>query len=159
MILGFISLLLTFGQSYISGVCISEEHADIMLPCPLRQTTLLGDSHAPAGEHHGPTAEHNPTSEGDHPSTDGHDNPATGHEEPTDEHEHPTDDHAQPIEEHHEPEEEHHEPEEEHHGEETHKRRLLWDHPSKSMGLQRRVLAGGEGDPRMEGMGKGDLVY
>ncbi|XP_028797065.1 MLO-like protein 8 [Neltuma alba] len=34
MILGFISLLLTFGQTYILRICIPEKAADTMLPCP-----------------------------------------------------------------------------------------------------------------------------
>ncbi|GMJ14864.1 MILDEW RESISTANCE LOCUS O 5 [Hibiscus trionum] len=34
MVLGFISLLLTFGQNYISRMCIPEEVADSMLFCP-----------------------------------------------------------------------------------------------------------------------------
>ncbi|KAI4327863.1 hypothetical protein L6164_020275 [Bauhinia variegata] len=33
MILGFISLLLTFGQNYILRICISQKLADNMLPC------------------------------------------------------------------------------------------------------------------------------
>lgn len=33
MILGFISLLLTFGQSYVSRICIPQKVADTMLPC------------------------------------------------------------------------------------------------------------------------------
>ncbi|GLT39363.1 hypothetical protein SLA2020_135600 [Shorea laevis] len=33
MILGFISLLLTFGQTYIARICISSKAADTMLPC------------------------------------------------------------------------------------------------------------------------------
>lgn len=33
MVLGFISLLLTFGQSYIARICISEHIANTMLPC------------------------------------------------------------------------------------------------------------------------------
>ncbi|KAG4950025.1 hypothetical protein JHK82_043226 [Glycine max] len=36
MILGFISLLLTFDQSYIVRICIPEKLADNMLPCPYR---------------------------------------------------------------------------------------------------------------------------
>ncbi|XP_068468717.1 MLO-like protein 8 isoform X2 [Phaseolus vulgaris] len=36
MILGFISLLLTFGQSYIVKICIPEKMADKMLPCPYK---------------------------------------------------------------------------------------------------------------------------
>ncbi|XP_010530986.1 PREDICTED: MLO-like protein 8 [Tarenaya hassleriana] len=34
MVLGFISLLLTFGQSYILKICIPEKAARTMLPCP-----------------------------------------------------------------------------------------------------------------------------
>ncbi|KAK6922490.1 Mlo-related protein [Dillenia turbinata] len=34
MILGFISLLLTFGQNYIVKICIPTKAADSMLPCP-----------------------------------------------------------------------------------------------------------------------------
>ncbi|KAJ9186307.1 hypothetical protein P3X46_001897 [Hevea brasiliensis] len=34
MVLGFISLLLTFSQSYISQICIKEKYANTMLPCP-----------------------------------------------------------------------------------------------------------------------------
>ncbi|CAK8540136.1 unnamed protein product [Lathyrus sativus] len=34
MILGFISLLLTIGQNYIVKICISEQVANKMLPCP-----------------------------------------------------------------------------------------------------------------------------
>uniref|UniRef100_A0A1J3EYW3 MLO-like protein n=1 Tax=Noccaea caerulescens TaxID=107243 RepID=A0A1J3EYW3_NOCCA len=34
MVLGFISLLLTFGQSYISKICIPSNVARTMLPCP-----------------------------------------------------------------------------------------------------------------------------
>ncbi|KAK2988206.1 hypothetical protein RJ640_020688, partial [Escallonia rubra] len=33
MVLGFISLLLTFGQNYIAGLCIKEKYANTMLPC------------------------------------------------------------------------------------------------------------------------------
>ncbi|KAG2376303.1 MLO-like protein [Vigna angularis] len=36
MILGFISLLLTFGQSYIVKICVPEKLADKMLPCPYK---------------------------------------------------------------------------------------------------------------------------
>ncbi|PKA52102.1 MLO-like protein 8 [Apostasia shenzhenica] len=35
MVLGFISLLLTFGQNYIIKICIPENVADTMLPCRL----------------------------------------------------------------------------------------------------------------------------
>ncbi|RWW00215.1 hypothetical protein GW17_00036823 [Ensete ventricosum] len=40
MILGFISLLLTFGQKYIIKICIPEKAADTMLPCRLKQEEL-----------------------------------------------------------------------------------------------------------------------
>lgn len=33
MVLGFISLLLTFGQSYIARICIPIDVANTMLPC------------------------------------------------------------------------------------------------------------------------------
>lgn len=41
MILGFISLLLTIGQSYIVRICISEHVANKMLPCPHK---YIGDN-------------------------------------------------------------------------------------------------------------------
>lgn len=47
MVLGFISLLLTFGQSYISRMCIPLKFADTMLPCPLRNG---GDHQEPEHE-------------------------------------------------------------------------------------------------------------
>ncbi|KAF6159784.1 hypothetical protein GIB67_030042 [Kingdonia uniflora] len=40
MVLGFISLLLTFGQVYIGRICIPIKAADSMLPCPLRHTEV-----------------------------------------------------------------------------------------------------------------------
>ncbi|GMP32223.1 hypothetical protein CsSME_00006078 [Camellia sinensis var. sinensis] len=39
MVLGFISLLLTFGQKYIAKICIPTKVADTMLPCPATETT------------------------------------------------------------------------------------------------------------------------
>ncbi|GMP26893.1 hypothetical protein CsSME_00003145 [Camellia sinensis var. sinensis] len=39
MILGFISLLLTFGQKYIVKICIPTNVADTLLPCPLPETS------------------------------------------------------------------------------------------------------------------------
>nr|CAD1830652.1 unnamed protein product [Ananas comosus var. bracteatus] len=48
MVLGFISLLLTFGQNYISRICITEEAADTMLPCRLKLETLEAEQ----GKHH-----------------------------------------------------------------------------------------------------------
>ncbi|CAL5362631.1 unnamed protein product [Camellia sinensis] len=44
MVLGFISLLLTFGQHYIANICIPIKLADTMFPCPMK--------HPP--QHHGP---------------------------------------------------------------------------------------------------------
>nr|DAD39183.1 TPA_asm: hypothetical protein HUJ06_013506 [Nelumbo nucifera] len=49
MILGFISLLLTFGQIYIAKVCIPEHFANTMLPCPYRAGGLAHG--AEDGEH------------------------------------------------------------------------------------------------------------
>ncbi|XP_030441652.1 MLO-like protein 9 isoform X1 [Syzygium oleosum] len=46
MVLGFISLLLTFGQNYIAKVCIPEHAADTMLPCPLAHSSQYGDNEA-----------------------------------------------------------------------------------------------------------------
>ncbi|KAK1262682.1 MLO-like protein 10 [Acorus gramineus] len=43
MILGFISLLLSFVQNYIAEICIPEKTADTMLPCRLRKTTVEED--------------------------------------------------------------------------------------------------------------------
>ncbi|CAL9782674.1 unnamed protein product [Musa acuminata subsp. burmannicoides] len=39
MILGFISLLLIFGQSYIAKICIPETLSNTMLPCPIKTDT------------------------------------------------------------------------------------------------------------------------
>lgn len=56
MVLGFISLLLTFGQSYISRICIPIKVADTMLPCPLRGGGLhqepQNEPQKGEGEHH-----------------------------------------------------------------------------------------------------------
>ncbi|XP_027346490.1 MLO-like protein 10 isoform X2 [Abrus precatorius] len=49
MILGFISLLLTFGQSYIVRICIPTKLADKLLPCPYRAT---GTKNASSEEEH-----------------------------------------------------------------------------------------------------------
>ncbi|KAF7809552.1 MLO-like protein 10 [Senna tora] len=48
MILGFISLLLTFGQNYIVKICIPSKVADNMLPCPLVST----DDASSSGKEH-----------------------------------------------------------------------------------------------------------
>ncbi|XP_062229897.1 MLO-like protein 9 isoform X2 [Phragmites australis] len=52
MVLGFISLLLVFGQNYIIKICITEEAADTMLPCKLKKGAehlggVLGRPQAP----------------------------------------------------------------------------------------------------------------
>ncbi|XP_027921305.1 MLO-like protein 8 [Vigna unguiculata] len=49
MILGFLSLLLTFGQSYIVRICIPTDIADKLLPCPLAGTEEESSSEE---EHH-----------------------------------------------------------------------------------------------------------
>ncbi|XP_008804580.1 MLO-like protein 9 isoform X2 [Phoenix dactylifera] len=50
MILGFISLLLTFGQNYISKICIPEKAADTMLPCQLDEDQV--EAELAEGGHH-----------------------------------------------------------------------------------------------------------
>ncbi|XP_028784595.1 MLO-like protein 9 [Neltuma alba] len=50
MILGFISLLLTFGQSYIANICIPTKYGNTMLPCQIRSTEA--EVAAAAAEHH-----------------------------------------------------------------------------------------------------------
>ncbi|KAK1693613.1 hypothetical protein QYE76_010310 [Lolium multiflorum] len=75
MVLGFISLLLVFGQNYIIKICISEAAADTMLPCRLKKATIEAETkadhgvNAGAGEGgvHAATAEH--LSLGGHPFT------------------------------------------------------------------------------------------
>ncbi|KAG2692989.1 hypothetical protein I3760_08G078300 [Carya illinoinensis] len=56
MVLGFISLLLTFGQSFITRMCIPMKFADTMLPCPIRRgSDYRGPHEKPKmgkGEHH-----------------------------------------------------------------------------------------------------------
>ncbi|TQD73678.1 hypothetical protein C1H46_040799 [Malus baccata] len=51
MVLGFISLLLTFGQKYISQVCIPIEAADTMLPCPYRDPDEEAGGGGGGGDH------------------------------------------------------------------------------------------------------------
>ncbi|KAJ7958000.1 MLO-like protein [Quillaja saponaria] len=48
MVLGFISLLLTFGQNYIAKMCIPTKFANTMLPCPDRNK----EDHYPKTEPH-----------------------------------------------------------------------------------------------------------
>ncbi|KAJ0643003.1 hypothetical protein HanOQP8_Chr16g0639951 [Helianthus annuus] len=42
MVLGFISLILTFSQYYIAKICIPDKVADTMLPCPARNKSEKG---------------------------------------------------------------------------------------------------------------------
>ncbi|XP_006654121.1 MLO-like protein 9 [Oryza brachyantha] len=44
MVLGFISLLLVFGQNYIIKICITEKAADTMLPCRLKASTIEAET-------------------------------------------------------------------------------------------------------------------
>ncbi|XP_074300094.1 MLO-like protein 9 [Silene latifolia] len=48
MVLGFISLLLTFSQNYITAICIPSKAADTMLPCLLNRSKSSA-----SGEEHG----------------------------------------------------------------------------------------------------------
>ncbi|KAA3476292.1 MLO-like protein 9 [Gossypium australe] len=52
MVLGFISLLLTFGQSYISKICIPERLADTMLFCPKKHHHSHHGHQESGGGHH-----------------------------------------------------------------------------------------------------------
>ncbi|XP_012073856.1 MLO-like protein 9 [Jatropha curcas] len=53
MVLGFISLLLTFSQSYIAGMCIKERYANTMLPCPKKvHDDHVHDDHDHGHDHH-----------------------------------------------------------------------------------------------------------
>ncbi|KAL4296786.1 hypothetical protein GQ457_12G030530 [Hibiscus cannabinus] len=61
MVLGFISLLLTFGQNYISRVCIPEEVADSMLFCP--KHTTHGSDHGQSQDHGSSSGGHEETKE------------------------------------------------------------------------------------------------
>ncbi|CAL4911375.1 unnamed protein product [Urochloa decumbens] len=61
MVLGFISLLLVFGQNYIIQICISNHAADTMLPCKLKSLEAAGhgaaaDPAQAAGGGHGGAA-------------------------------------------------------------------------------------------------------
>lgn len=49
MILGFLSLLLTFGQSYMVKLCMPSNATDLMLPCQSRATR---DAKNDEEEHH-----------------------------------------------------------------------------------------------------------
>ncbi|KAF5203640.1 Mlo-like protein [Thalictrum thalictroides] len=48
MLLGFISLILTIGQSYVASICIPLKYANTMLPCNQKKTHEPPDG----GEHH-----------------------------------------------------------------------------------------------------------
>ncbi|KAM0841594.1 hypothetical protein ACQ4PT_058908 [Festuca glaucescens] len=69
MVLGFISLLLVFGQNYIIKICISEEAADTMLPCRLKKTTIEAETTA---DHHGAAGVNAGVGEGGVHATTGH---------------------------------------------------------------------------------------
>ncbi|XP_071923503.1 MLO-like protein 9 [Coffea arabica] len=45
MVLGFISLILTFGQNYISKICIPLKVAETMLPCSHKDPEVEGEHH------------------------------------------------------------------------------------------------------------------
>lgn len=45
MLMGFISLLLTLGQTTISKICIPEGIAYSMLPCRKEESTATGSDH------------------------------------------------------------------------------------------------------------------
>lgn len=47
MVLGFISLILTFTQTSISNVCIPAKLADTMLPCPPVHSVHHGEESKP----------------------------------------------------------------------------------------------------------------
>ncbi|PUZ58986.1 hypothetical protein GQ55_4G005400 [Panicum hallii var. hallii] len=56
MVLGFISLLLVFGQNYIIKICISNHAADTMLPCKLKAVEAVaggGGGGEGGGQEHG----------------------------------------------------------------------------------------------------------
>ncbi|XP_058107295.1 MLO-like protein 9 [Magnolia sinica] len=125
MVLGFISLLLTFGQSYITGICISEKSADTMLPCGIR-SAIMEDQHGPQIDHGPPSGENHVPSDEPHPPLDDHGQPAEDHPQPANEHPQPADEHPRPA-------------------DENHGRRLLWEDYLGDLGPQRRVLSGGGG--------------
>lgn len=51
MVLGFISLLLTFGQNYIARICIPEKAANTMLPCPFIHDIIKNKPNKVEGDH------------------------------------------------------------------------------------------------------------
>lgn len=52
MVLGFISLLLTFGQNYIIQICIPQKAANTMLPCRMVEEAEV-EGHGGGGESEG----------------------------------------------------------------------------------------------------------
>ncbi|CAK9313260.1 unnamed protein product [Citrullus colocynthis] len=58
MVLGFISLLLTFGQNYIAKVCIPSKYANTMLPCPYRGTLPKSSHGLEPQDHDEETTDH-----------------------------------------------------------------------------------------------------
>ncbi|RZC67414.1 hypothetical protein C5167_011114 [Papaver somniferum] len=162
MVLGFISLLLTFGQNYIAKICVPLRIADTMLPCAYGGNHHDADtSHVPPLSPHSPdsghgdgelehgTGEHSPDSgheAGESEHETGEHSPDSGHEAGESEHE--TGEHSPPTTDsgHEAGESEHetgehsppttdsgHEAGESEHGPGDHHRRLLWDN--------RRVLS------------------
>ncbi|MED6179646.1 MLO-like protein 5 [Stylosanthes scabra] len=75
MVLGFISLILTFGQTYISKWCIPERYANTMLPCARNVKT----EEAEGAASHGGTE---PTPAGAEEQAGGAEQPAEGGEPP-----------------------------------------------------------------------------
>ncbi|KAG6406172.1 hypothetical protein SASPL_133771 [Salvia splendens] len=53
MVVGFISLTLTFGEKYITSICIPEKIGDTMLPCELRRRGHHGPHVGHHRHHHG----------------------------------------------------------------------------------------------------------
>ncbi|KAI4374867.1 hypothetical protein MLD38_012810 [Melastoma candidum] len=56
MVLGFISLLLTFGQTYITKICIPDDAANTMLPCPKAHIEDPAAAHGEGGGEGGEAA-------------------------------------------------------------------------------------------------------
>ncbi|KAH6834689.1 hypothetical protein C2S53_003926 [Perilla frutescens var. hirtella] len=52
MVVGFISLMLTFGRNYIIQICIPEKIGETMLPCELRRRGHHGPNHGHHHHHH-----------------------------------------------------------------------------------------------------------
>ena len=50
MLLGFISLLLTVGTTYVAKICIPANFGDVMLPCKLSKEKVDGGSGGGGGD-------------------------------------------------------------------------------------------------------------